>query len=213
MSQWHVQDAWKEKLAEIGITDLQSALAFRNGTVMSDKKRSRTSKVALTDDEIVFVKHDLSSAWQATLRALVKLHKPVTKTERERLSVEHLKRLGFRSYDVIAWGAKTCCGLPDKAVMITLPVPGRPMEDIWHDKTVSTERKNEALKIALETLAALQQAGCNWRKDCKPEHFFVTEDNQVYLIDVERMRFGRRPLAEEDCKQQKERFMSFLINN
>jgi predicted Ser/Thr protein kinase len=85
--------------------------------------------------------------------------------------------------------------------------------DIWHDKTVSTERKNEALKIALETLAALQQAGCNWRKDCKPEHFFVTEDNQVYLIDVERMRFGRRPLDEEDCKQQKERFMSFLINN
>ena len=54
MSQWHVQDAWKEKLAEIGITDLQSALAFRNGTVMSDKKRSRTSKVALTDDDIVF---------------------------------------------------------------------------------------------------------------------------------------------------------------
>ena len=213
MSQWHVQDAWKEKLAAIGITDLQSALDFRGGTVMSDKKRSRTCKVALTDDEIVFVKHDLSSAWQATLRALVKLHKPVTKTERERLSVEHLKRLGFKSYDVIAWGAKTCCGLPDKAVMITLPVPGRPMEDIWHDQTVSTERKNEALKIALDTLVALQQAGCNWRKDCKPEHFFVTEDNQVYLIDVERMRFGRRPLAEEDCRQQKERFMSFLIDN
>jgi hypothetical protein len=210
MSQWHVQDAWKEKLAEIGITDLQSALAFRNGTVMSDKKRSRTSKVALTDDDIVFVKHDLSSAWQATLRALVKFQKPVTKTERERLSVEHLKRLGFKSYDVIAWGAKTCCGLPDKAVMITLPVPGRPVVDIWHDKTVPTERKNEALKLALETLAALQQAGCNWRKDCKPEHFFVTEDNQVYLIDVERMRFGRRPLTEEDCRQQKERFMSFL---
>ena len=80
MSQWHVQDAWKEKLAEIGITDLQSALAFRNGTVMSDKKRSRTSKVALTDDDIVFVKHDLSSAWQATLRALVKFQKPVMAT-------------------------------------------------------------------------------------------------------------------------------------
>ena len=213
MSQWHVQDAWKEKLAEIGITDLQSALAFRNGTVMSDKKRSRTSKVALTDDDIVFVKHDLSSAWQATLRALVKFQRPVTKTERERLCVEHLKRLGFKSYDVIAWGTETCCGLPDRAVMITLPVPGRPMEDIWHDKTVSTERKNEALNLALETLAALQQAGCNWRKDCKPEHFFVTDNNEIYLIDVERMRFGRRPLDEAECLKQKDRFMSFLIHN
>ena len=82
MSQWHVQDAWREKLAAIGITDLQSALAFRGGTVVSDKKRSRTCKVALADDGIVFVKHDLSSAWQATLRALVKFQKPVTKTER-----------------------------------------------------------------------------------------------------------------------------------
>ena len=44
MSQWHVQDAWKEKLAEISITDLQSTLAFRNGTVMSDKKHSCTCK-------------------------------------------------------------------------------------------------------------------------------------------------------------------------
>ena len=213
MSQWHVQDAWREKLAAIGITDLQSALAFRGGTVMSDKKRSRTSKVALADDGVVFVKHDLSSAWQATLRALVKFQKPVTKTEKERMAVERLKQLGFKSYDVIACGAKTCCGLPDKAVMITLPVPGRPMEDIWHDKTVSTERKNEALNLALETLAALQQAGCNWRKDCKPEHFFVTDNNEIYLIDVERMRFGRRPLDEAECLKQKDRFMSFLIHN
>ena len=97
--------------------------------------------------------------------------------------------------------------------MVTLPVPGRSMEGIWHDKTISEERKNEALKIALETLAALQQAGCDWRKDCKPEHFFVTEGNQVYLIDVERMRFGRRPLDEAVRQAQKDRFMSFLIHN
>ena len=84
------------------------------------------------------------------------------------------------------------------------------MEDIWKDASVSEERKQEALKIALETLEALQQAGCNWRKDCKPEHFFVTEDKQVYLIDVERMRFGGRPLDEAECLKQKERFMSFL---
>ena len=210
MSQWHVQDAWREKLAAIGITDLQSALAFRGGTVMSDKKRSRTSKVALADDGIVFVKHDLSSAWQATLRALVKFQKPVTKTERERLCAEHLKQLGFKSYDVVAWGTQTCCGLPDRAVMVTMPVPGRSMVDIWKDASVSEDQKKEALKIALETLEALQQAGCNWRKDCKPEHFFVTEDRQVYLIDVERMRFGRRPLDEAECLKQKERFMSFL---
>ena len=154
MSQWHVQDAWKEKLAEIGITDLQSALAFRNGTVMSDKKRSRTCKVALTDDEIVFVKHDLSTAWQATLRALVKLQKPVTKTERERQVVEHLKRLGFKSYNIAAWGAKTHYGLPDKAVMVTLPVPGRSVDAIWHDATVAEAWKHEAMTLAMETLVA-----------------------------------------------------------
>ena len=213
MSQWHVQDAWKEKLAEIGIADLQSALDFRGGTVMSDKKRSRTCKVALSGDGIVFVKHDLSTAWQATLRALVKFQRPVTKTEKERLSVEQLKRLGFKSYDVVAWGTESCCGLPDKAVMVTLPVPGRSVEDIWKDPTIAEERKKEAMNLALKTLAALQQAGCNWRKDCKPEHFFVTDDNEIYLIDVERMRFGRRPLDEAECQFQVERFQSFLIRN
>ena len=213
MSQWHVQDAWKEKLAEIGIADLQSALDFRGGTIMSDKKRSRTCKVALSGDGIVFVKHDLSTAWQATLRALVKFQRPVTKTEKERLSVEQLKRLGFKSYDVVAWGTESCCGLPDKAVMVTLPVPGRSVEDIWKDPTIAEERKKEAMNLALKTLAALQQAGCNWRKDCKPEHFFVTDDNEIYLIDVERMRFGRRPLDEAECKFQVERFQSFLIHN
>ena len=213
MSQWHVQNGWQEKLAGIGLGDLKSALSFRGGDVMSNKKRSRTCRVALPDGGFVFVKHDLSTAWQATLRALVKFQRPVTKTERERLSVEQLKRLGFKSYDVVAWGTETCCGLPDKAVMVTLPVPGRPVEDIWKDATVSEERKKEALNLALEILAALQQAGCNWRKDCKPEHFFVTDDNEIYLIDVERMRFGRRPLDETDQRAQKERFMSFLIHN
>ena len=213
MKQWFVQEGWKEKLAGIGIADLESALSFRDGDVMSDKKRSRTCKVQLPGGGFVFVKHDLSTAWQATLRALVKFQHPMTKTERERQAVEKLKSLGFKSYDVVAWGTETCCGLPDKAVMVTLPVPGRPMEDIWKDATVSEERKNEALNLALETLAALQQASCNWRKDCKPEHFFVTDDNEIYLIDVERMRFGRRPLDETDQRAQKERFMSFLIHN
>ena len=210
MSNWHIQETWKERLAAIGITDLQSALDFRGGTVMSDKKRSRTCKVALADDGIVFVKHDLSTAWQSTLRAFVKFQKPVTKTEKERMAVERLKQLGFKSYDVIACGAKTCCGLPDKAVMVTLPVPGRSVEDIWYDQSITSERKQMVVSVALEKLTALQDAGCNWGKDCKPEHFFVTDDNQVYLIDVERMRFGRRPLAEEARQLQKERFMSFL---
>ncbi len=210
MSQWHVQDTWKEKLADIGIGNLDSALSFRGGDAMSSKKRSRTCRVVLPDGGVVFVKHDLSTAWQATLRALVKFQRPVTKTERERLSVEHLKRLGFKSYDVVAWGTESCCGLPDKAVMVTLPVPGRSVEDIWRDASIAEERKKEVVNLALEILAALQQAGCNWKKDCKPEHFFVTDDNQVYLIDVERMRFGRRPLDEAECKLQVERFQSFL---
>ena len=213
MSEWDIQDSWKERLASIGITDLHSALDFHGGDVMSNKKRSRTCRVALPDGGIVFVKQDLSTAWQATLRAFVKIQKPVTKTEHERQVVEHLKKLGFKSYDVIAWGALPRCGLPDKAVMVTLPVPGHSVEEIWHDKAVSQDRKQEVVKVALEALESLQYAGCNWRKDCKPEHFFVTDDNQVYLIDVERMHFGHRPLDEEERNFQKERFMSFLMHN
>ena len=210
MSEWHVQDSWKEILANIGITDLQSALDFRGGDVMSNKKRSRTCRVALPDGGVVFIKQDLSTAWQATLRALVKFQKPVTKTEHERMVVEHLKELGFKSYDVIAWGALPRCGFPDKAVMVTLPVPGRSVEEIWHDKAVSQDVKHNAVDLALEVLESLQYAGCNWRKDCKPEHFFISDAGQVSLIDVERMKFRGKPLTQSTCDAQLVRFNGFL---
>ena len=48
MSQWHVQNGWQEKLASIGLGDLESALSFRGGDVMSNKKRSRTCQYVLS---------------------------------------------------------------------------------------------------------------------------------------------------------------------
>ena len=121
-----------------------------------------------------------------------------------------LEALGFNMAQVIAYGSESRMGLPHTGVMITLPVPGRSIEDLWKDEKLSMERRMEAKKIGLKTLAILQEHGCDWKADCKPEHIFLTEDDEVYLIDVERMHFQHSPLSSLKCKKQRERFLKFL---
>ena len=122
----------------------------------------------------------------------------------------HLESLGFNMAQIIAYGSENRFGLPHTGVIITLPVLGRSIADIWKDKTISEARRLEVKAIGLKTLQSLQNHGCDWKADCKPEHIFVTDDNEVSLIDVERMRFLQNSLSESQCKKQRERFLKLL---
>ena len=119
-----------------------------------------------------------------------------------------LTELGFNTATPIAYGSNEHFFLPHSAVLITLPVPGVPLDKIWQDESISIERRRECVKLASDTLKKLQSMGCDWGKDCKPEHFFISQDNQVHLIDVERMHF--RLVSPEECAKQFERFNSLL---
>ena len=111
---------------------------------------------------------------------------------------------------VIAYGSENRLGLPHTGVIITLPVPGRSIAEIWKDPAISADRRIEVKEIGLKTLQNLQENGCDWKSDCKPEHIFITADDEVSLIDVERMRFQNTPLAPAKCDKQRERFLSLL---
>lgn len=122
----------------------------------------------------------------------------------------HLESLGFNMAQVIAYGSENRLGLPHTGVIITLPVPGRSIAEIWKDPAISADRRIEVKEIGLKTLQTLQENGCDWKSDCKPEHIFITADDEVSLIDVERMRFQNTPLTPAKCDKQRERFLSLL---
>ena len=207
MIEWHVEESWKEALHEAGIDDYRSALAYASGTPASRKSHSQTWRLA-TSRGTLFLKQDTSTQFKNILRSLIRFRKPLACTQKERRNMERLKDMGFNFAEVVAYGGKTRLGIPDTAVMVTCPVPGRAIEDIWADAGLPEARRQEARDLGLKTLARLQDLNCDWQRDCKPEHFFLTEDNRVFLIDVESMHFRRVP--EKKRAMQTARFLKLL---
>ena len=209
MAEWIVDPKWQSLLEEAGIRSYQDALSFSKGTLLSRKSHSSTWMVQ-GKAGCFFVKQDSTTLIRVSLRNLLRFTKPLAATQKERLKMERLSGLGFHTAQVIAYGSVSRFGLAHSAVLITLPVPGRSVDSLWREGALSEARRNEVAGLALETLKQLQEKGCDWGKDCKPEHFFVSDNRQVHLIDVERMRFRGRPLPPEKCAWQVERFNQLL---
>ena len=209
MSEWFVEEEWNDLLERAGIHNFTDALTFSQGKLLSNKSHSRTW-LYQSNNIRFFVKQDTSTRIRATLRSLIRFKRPVAATQKERIKMAHLESLGFNMAQIIAYGSENRFGLPHTGVIITLPVLGRSIADIWKDKTISEARRLEVKAIGLKTLQSLQNHGCDWKADCKPEHIFVTDDNEVSLIDVERMRFLHNPLSEAQCEKQCERFLKLL---
>ena len=207
---WNITPGWQDCLAKAGLQTYEQALAFADGRLLSRKSHSRTWLYTDGRDLRLFVKQDSSTRLRTSLRSLLRFSRPVAATQKERLKMERLRALGFQLATVVAYGSRSRLGLPDTAVMITLPVPGRPIDAIWRDASLPDDRRRSARDAGLHVLKQLQDLGCDWGKDCKPEHIFLTDDNQASLIDVERMHFRRSPLARRDRERQTERFLSLL---
>ena len=209
MGEWFVDDEWNELLEKAGIHSFRDALLFSQGKLLSNKSHSRTWLFQLNNFRF-FIKQDTSTRIRATLRSLIRFTRPVAATQKERAKMARLESMGFNMAQIIAYGSESRFGLPHTGVIITLPVPGRSIAELWKDPTTSDARRMEVKTIGLQTLDSLQRHGCDWKKDCKPEHIFVTEENEVSLIDVERMRFLRTSLSPAQCEKQRERFLKLL---
>ena len=192
------------------MTTLEVALTYEGSRLLSNKRRSRTWLHTTEQGQNIFIKQDKSSCKRAMLRALIRFQKPRTAVEKEYEKLKAMKKLGFNVPEVILIGAtRKMLFMPDKAVMIMLPVPGRSLDKIWKEEKDETIRLR-ARQLALDTLAQLWERGCDWGRDCKPEHFFIAEDGTVSLIDVERMHFRRKALPQKTRDEQLARFNGLL---
>lgn len=202
--------AWQKQLKEIGLDSVKSILAFENDKCLSRHNRAATWKLTLPNGQTAFLKKDFYTSLAPILRQLIRLHLPETNTERERRFLTNAQRLGFHVPQIIAYTQHSWWCLPGKGAMIELAVQGKAVDDIVKDETVADEEKTALLKKAHALLGKIQDANLDWKKDCKPEHFFLCDDGEITLIDGERLGPARRKLTPEYREWQHQRFDSFL---
>lgn len=202
-----IDNDWIDTLQQAGLDSFERAFAYADGKPLSKKSHSVTYTKLLPDGTRIFIKQDAWTGWRPIARALIRMQKPLPAVGRERAKMRKLEQLGFNTAKVISYGEKRRCGLPHQAVMLSLCVPG-----IALDTIADAQFRDEAATEARKVLKHLQELGCDWGRDCKPEHFFVTKELKVTIIDVERMKFRRKALDETTCRQQLTRFDALLNN-
>lgn len=205
-----IDPAWRDQLHEAQLDTVEAVLAFENEHCLSRHNRAATWKGTLPNGRVFFLKKDFYTSPAPILRRLIRFQAPETNTERETRLLLNAQRLGFRIPEIIAHTRHCRWWLPTKGAMIELAVHGRPVDELVNDPTVSEEKKQDALSKARTTLDRLQDAQLDWRKDCKPEHFFYCDDGEITLIDGERLFPVKKPLTAEYRAAQHRRFDSFL---
>ncbi len=99
---------------------------------------------------------------------------------------------------------------PSCGVMVELALEGRSLDVFLAAPEPTADEKARALENARAVLRRLQEAGLDWGRDCKPEHFMVGPGQEIALLDLERLYLRRTPLSPEKCAAQFARFESLL---
>ena len=204
-----ISPEWLPRLKACGLDSFESLIRFQDGECLSKHPRGKTYRYLLPCGQVVFIKQDFYTKKAVVLRDWLHLRSAQPNTEKERLRMALAARHGFRVAEVIAYGQVRCCGIPSKAVMVTLPVLGRSLEAFLKSDPPA-DLGRQAIANALAALHRLQDEGLDWKIDCKPEHFFVADDLTISLVDVERLTDRKNPLPESTRQMQDQRFMSLL---
>lgn len=204
-----ISENWRQAMAEAGLDTYEALMSYSGGKAYSVKSHSVTRSCQLPDGRMIFIKQDTRTKYQQILRALIRLHIPQTTTEKEYTHLVNAEKLGFRVPEVVAYSMHEWWRRPRGGVLVEAALPGTPLDVYACDEKISLEKRRAAVDASREVLKRIQDAKLDWRRDCKPEHFFVQEDG-IALLDVERLYQRRTRLPEKKCRAQFEVFNKLL---
>jgi hypothetical protein len=205
MEQYYMQPEWQSILQEAQLDTLEKLLSYTGGECTSFHKRGTVHKITLPNQQILYLKRDNFTYTKDILCDLISFKKPRTKTEKEYINCSLLNKTGFIAPEIIACGQRRCLGWPKQGAILMLPIIGIDLETYirQHKHEESTQKY---IQQAIHLLQKLQNKGYYW-PDNKPEHFFITEDNKMAVIDLERLRVQRK-LSKRQIKKQNTRFQN-----
>lgn len=204
-----ISEGWRQAMADAGLDTYEALMSYNGGKAFSKKSHSVTRSCRLPDGRVVFIKQDTRTKCQQILRALVRLHVPRTTTEKEYFHLVHASQLGFRVPEVVAYSMHEWWRRPRGGVLVEAALHGVSLDLYSRDENVPLDSRRAAVAAARDVLKRLQDANLDWRRDCKPEHFFVQDDG-IALLDVERLYQRRTRLPEKKCQAEFEVFESLL---
>lgn len=211
METFHAQPQWAARLAAAGLASHAAALAHAGGECLSEHPDRRMLRETLPSGETVFVKQIFRASPEYLLKQLLAGRAPRVNTEYERRVFAALAALGFAVPEVAAWGYRSVCGVQVSGSMVLLPLDGVSLEDYLKTGPAPEARQN-AIARCEAALAKLQERGFDWKRHCKPEHFFLMREDpeKIGLIDLESMAMRRAPLGRDAREAQFARFRSLL---
>jgi len=194
MKEFHIEKGWEKTLEALGLASLEDMLAFRNDDCESEHRRGATYRIPLPglENDNLFLKCDYFTHKKEILKDLLQFRRPCQNSVKERIAFDYARNAGFIVPEVVAWGRISEWGLPSKAAMLMREIHGTSLWDL-----IVAEKEGEYVAAAENLLRRMFACGFDW-PDYKPEHFIVTPDGRIALIDLERMRFVGASLSDED---------------
>ena len=205
-----INEKWRTALEDAGLATYEALMAYSGGKVFSKKSHSTTRSCTLPDGRIVFIKQDTRTKFQQVLRAIVKFRIPQTTTEKEHCHLLNAARLGFHVPEIVAASQHEWWTRPKGGVLVEAALQGTSLDKYAADASIPLEKRRKTVEAARKVLLKIQDAHLDWRRDCKPEHFFVQPDGGIALLDVERLYPCRFHLSEKRCTAQLNVFYGLL---
>lgn len=205
-----ISPEWEEALAKENLNSLDKLLNFQNDNCCSRHSCRAIWKHTLQDGRVIFIKRTRYTKFNSVLRQLIHFTPPRTSTEREADNLDAAKARGFVVPEIVASSRHCWWELPKSGVIVEAAFPGYPLDVYAADPSIPLERRQAKAAAARELLIRLQDCRLDWKRDCKPEHFFVLDDGAIGILDLERMYLRRRPLSAERRQRQLARFDSLL---
>jgi len=197
---FHIDQEWREVLADEGLAGLDALLACDRGVCCSWHTRGQVYRIELADGRTIFLKRDTFTATMLkdAFADLVRLDFPQPPCVKELAALNAVRALGIAAPKPIAWGQRRRLALPVSAVLITMPLAGTPISKMLNGAAEEGALR-QALVSAGRIAARLCEAGLSW-PDLRAKHFLVDGDT-VGILDLARMRRTGQSAARDMVKQ------------
>lgn len=192
-----VAGQWKPLLAEAGLdtfdslmmdeTELRSRVA--DCQCVSSHQRGQSFRLTLSGGKVLYLKRDRFTPFQHIAFQMIRLRIPQPMSICEMINCRRVQSLGLRTAPIVAFGQRRRMGLPHKAVLLTAPLEGIPLDEWLKGRTDAVARRKE-LRNTGAAVALLHGASLIWR-DLVPRHIYISPGLPIGLLDVERMRPAR----------------------
>ena len=180
-------------LQRAGLSDFDSFMDFPGGRRVVHKRGRSVFRFEL-EGRAFYLKRNRLHRWEL-LKQLSRGKLPPRSAHQEWRSIQAVTAAGIPTVKPVAFGESTCLGMETASFTVTEELYGaRPLDELirdgYLDRLVAQERR--ALISKLAALARkLHDAGMN-HQDFYLNHFFIGEDESVYLLDLQRVQLRQR---------------------